>query len=387
MSREHEVVIVGAGIAGASLAYFLAERGVGDVVLLERESQLAVHSTGRSAATLSEFDGNLTLLELKIRSAPFFRSPPPGFAEHPILRETGVVTLLSEATWSAVTALASMWKERGLAFELLSSDAVRAVVPVLETSEFAGGVLIPRDGRIDVHEVLTSYLRRARTAGAEVVLGAAVDGVLVEGGRCRGVRAGDREIRARVVVDAAGAWAGRVATMAGASPIALGPLRRTIVTFPVPPGLDVQGWPLVGSEPHTIYFAPEAGDLMLSPMDEVPMEPCDPKPDDETIAAAIERLARLAPALRPATLKRRWSGLRTFSPDRVHVVGEDPALPGFFWLAGQGGCGIETSPVIGRVAADLIVDGATTAYDARSLAPDRFLRVPKLGGDYPGIDT
>ena len=187
------------------------------------------------------------------------------------------------------------------------------------------------------------------------------------------MRAGDREYRARVVVDAAGAWAGRVAALAGASPIALQPLRRTIVTFPVPSGMDVRSWPLVGSEPHTIYFAPEAGDLMLSPMDEVPMEPCDPTPDDETIAAAVERLARLAPALRPATLKRRWSGLRTFAPDHVHVVGEDPKLPGFFWLAGQGGCGIETSPTIGQLAAELIVDGASdAAYDAPKLAPGRF---------------
>jgi D-arginine dehydrogenase len=378
--RESEVVIVGAGIAGASLAYFLAERGVGDVVLLERETQLAVHSTGRSAATLSEFDANPTLLELKTRSASFFRQPPPGFAEHPILRESGVVTLLSAATWSAVTALASAWRERGLAFELLSPAAVRAIVPVLETSEFAGGVWIARDGRIDVHEVLTSYLRRARSAGAELVMGGEVSGFLVEGGRCRGVRVGDREVRARVVVDAAGAWAGRVAAMAGASPIALEPLRRTIVTFPVPAGLEVRAWPLVGSEGHDIYFAPEAGDLMLSPMDEVPMEPCDPSPDDETIAAAIERLARLAPALRPATLKRRWSGLRTFAPDRVHVVGADPKLPGFFWLAGQGGCGIETSPVIGRVAADLIVAGRTAAFDPSRLAPDRFLAAAPAGG-------
>ena len=371
--RESEVVIVGAGIAGASLAYFLAERGVGDVVLLERESQLAVHSTGRSAATLSEFDANLTLLDLKVRSAPFFHSPPPGFSENPILRETGVVTLLSEATWGAVTSLAAVWKERGLAFRLLSPREARDIVPALQTSEFAGAVLVPRDGRIDVHEILTSYLRRARAVGAEVVLGAEVDGIVVEGGRCRGVRAGDREYRARVVVDAAGAWAGRVAALAGASPIALQPLRRTIVTFPVPSGMDVRSWPLVGSEPHAIYFAPEAGDLMLSPMDEVPMEPCDPTPDDETIAAAVERLARLAPALRPATLKRRWSGLRTFAPDRVHVVGEDPKLPGFFWLAGQGGCGIETSPTIGQLAADLIVDGASdAAYDAPKLAPGRF---------------
>lgn len=372
--HRSEVVIVGAGIAGASLAYFLAERGVGDVVLLEREAQLAVHSTGRSAATLSEFDANLTLLDLKVRSAPFFHAPPSGFCENPILRETGVMTLLSESTWGAVTSLASVWKERGLAFELLAPDAVRAIVPALTTSEFAGGVWIPRDGRIDVHEILTSYLRRARAAGAEVVMGAEVDGFVIEGGRCCGVRVGDCEYRARVVVDAAGAWAGRVAALAGASPMTLQPLRRTIVTFPVPSGMDVRAWPLVGSEPHTLYFAPEAGDLMLSPMDEVPMEPCDPSPDDETIAAAVERLSRLAPALRPTTLKRRWSGLRTFAPDRVHVVGEDPTLPGFFWLAGQGGCGIETSPTVGQVAADLIVGGASEAYDVQKLAPDRFLK-------------
>ena len=206
-SGEHDVVIIGAGIAGASLAYFLAERGVRDVVLLEREAQLAVHSTGRSAATLSELDAHPTLLDLKVRSAPFFHAPPPGFSANPLLRKTGVMTLLSDALWGATSTLVDWWKERGLVCQLLSPTAARAVVSVLETTEFAGAVFVPGDGRLDVHEILTSYLRRARAAGATLVLGADVTGVDVAGGRCRGVRTRDREYRARVTVDAAGAWA------------------------------------------------------------------------------------------------------------------------------------------------------------------------------------
>jgi D-arginine dehydrogenase len=184
--------------------------------------------------------------------------------------------------------------------------------------------------------------------------------------------AGGVELRARVVVDAAGAWAGKLGALAGASAIPLVPHRRTIVTFAPPSGLDPSGWAFVSSEPHSVYFSPEAGDLLLSPMDEDAMEPCDAMPDEAVIAAGLARFARLAPTLAPRTIKRRWSGLRTFSPDRVHVVGEDPVRPGFFWLAGQGGCGIESSPVIGRIAADLILKGETRIFDARRLDPRRF---------------
>ena len=119
---------------------------------------------------------------------------------------------------------------------------------------------------------------------------------------------------------------------------------------------------------------------MLSPMDEEPVAPCDPKPDDAVIAAAIERLRALAPTLVPRSIRRRWSGLRSFSPDRAHVVGEDPERPGFFWLAGQGGCGIETSPAVGRIAADLIVDGRTEVFDAERIAPGRFAKRARVGG-------
>ena len=371
--REFEVIVVGTGIAGASLAYFLAEQGCGDVLLLERETQLAYHSTGRSAATLATFDSHPTLLAIKVASSRFFRDTPPSFSDQPLLKRVGVIGIHPEASWRKLRAAEPALRASGLGFELLSVEQVLARVPLLDAAQFAGGVLVADDGRLDVHEILSSYLRHARRAGAEQRLGVEVQSVIVEGGRCRGVRTTAGELRARVVVDAAGAWAGQLAALAGASPIALVPHRRTIVIFPPPPGVEIAGWPMIGADPFSLYFVPEAGDLLLSPMDEDPVAPCDASPDDAVIAAGLERFARLAPALVPRALKRKWSGLRTFSPDRVHVVGEDPQLPGFFWLAGQGGCGIETSPLIGRVAADLIVHGRSDAFDTRLLAPERFV--------------
>ena len=161
---------------------------------------------------------------------------------------------------------------------------------------------------------------------------------------------GEGDLRARFVVNAAGAWAGKLAALAGASPIAIVAHRRTIVTFAAP--IDVRHWPMVHSDDDHLYFVPESGGLLLSPMDEDAMEPCDARPDDEVIARGLARLASLAPSLVPQTLRRKWSGLRSFAPDRVPVVGEDPRVHGFFGLAGQGGCGIETSGAIGPAGPD-----------------------------------
>ena len=245
-----------------------------------------------------------------------------------------------------------------------------ARVPALAPDRFAGAALVPGDGAIDVHALLWAYLGHARRRGAEHRFGAEVRAIRVDGGRVAGVVTDDGEIAARWVVNAAGAWAGRIGALAGATPIALVPHRRTIVVFDV--GVDVRGWPLVHSDQDHIYFAPESGGLKLSPMDEDAMEPCDARPDDVVIAAGFERLRELAPALVPRTIRRKWSGLRTFAPDRVPVAGEDPRVAGFFWLAGQGGCGIETSPAMVAIAADLLVDGRTSRFDAQLLTPQRF---------------
>ena len=364
------MVIVGGGIAGASLAYFLAERGVTDVLLLEREAQPGHHATGRSAAVLAELDANPTLQRLKVLSAAFLRNPPAGFSESRLLEPAGVMALFREPAWSAFRQAVPLIVDGGTRVDLLSPADAVARVPVLLPERFDGAALVPDDGHIDVHGLLWGYLGHARRRGVAQRFGVEVRAVRVEDGRATGVVTDAGTVAARWVVDAAGAWAGRVATLAGASAIPLVPHRRTIVVFDVP--VDARTWPMVGSDADRLYFAPESGGLKLSPMDEEPMEPCDPQPDERVIAEGLARLGTLAPAIVPRTLRRRWSGLRTFSPDRVHVVGEDPHVRGFFWLAGQGGCGIETSPIIGQIAADLLVDGKTGRFDATLLAPSRF---------------
>jgi D-arginine dehydrogenase len=371
--RHFEVIIVGGGIAGASLAYFLGERGMGDVLLLEREEQPGYHSTGRSAAVLVEWDAIAALQELKALGGAFLRHPPVGFSEQPLLHSTGILVTFQEPAWGAVRNVVPLLTQRGTAAHILSPSEVLQRVPVLTPAHFDGGVLLPADGHIDVHELLWSYLRGAARRGGQRRCGVEVTGVRVDGGRCRGVVTTAGEFDAHWIVNAAGAWAGLIAQLAGAAPIPITPHRRTIITFAAPDGLDVSGWPLVTNESHHLYFAPESGGLFASPMDESPMAPCDAQPDEFIVAETIDRLARLAPALVPKTIRRKWSGLRSFAPDRILVVGEDPRVKGFFWLAGQGGCGIETSPAVGQIAADLLLDGDTHHYDAAVLSPRRFV--------------
>ena len=369
---EFEVIIIGGGIAGVSLAYFLSERGVSDVALLEREAQHAYHSTGRSAATLVECDPLPAVQQLIVLGGKFLRSPPAAFAENPLLTRSQVLLLYRRAPVADFEATMTTLLRDGVEFESLSHAAAMAKVSALELNIGDRAILLTADGRIDVHELLSSYLRRARQGGADIRLQCEVQGLVVEGSRCRGVMTTGGRLSARWVVNAAGAWSGEIAKLAGAAPIRLEARRRTIVTFEPPAGLDVKNWPLVISDSDQIYFSPESTGLLMSPMDQTPTSACDAQPDDETIAAAIERLRMLAPALVPRTLRRRWAGLRTFSSDSIPVVGEDPHLRGFFWLAGQGGFGIESSPALGAIAADLLVAGKTQRVEASLLSPARF---------------
>ncbi len=337
-------MIVGGGVAGLSLAWALAERGVGDVLVLEREDQPAVHATGRSAAALDEIDNIPTLQRLKMGGAAFLRAPTPGFSEVPLLTRTGILRLYREPRWSALRDGVPALRAAGVDARALSPTEAAAIVPALSPAEIDGAIWLPEDGHIDVHALLTGYASAARKAGATIRMDREVTGVRVEGGRVRGLTTTVGEtIDARWIVNAAGAWAGTLAGLAGAAPISIQPRRRSIATFAAPDGVDVSAWPLVIDEMTPVYFGPESGGLLMSPMDETASPPCDARADDTAIAAGFERLARLAPTLAPRTLRRRWAGLRTFSPDRIHVVGEDLRVRGFFWLAGQGGCGIEHS--------------------------------------------
>ncbi len=374
MAESHyDIVIIGAGIAGVSAAYFLSERGAGRILVVERERQPAYHATGRSASTLVELDSNYTIQRLKLLGGNFLRNPPEGMSELPLVERRGVLLLFRSDGWRMLEQFAPAFRGDGLNLELLSATQAGQRVGVLDTTLFEGAALLPDGGYIDVHQLLSSYLRGARSRGVELWTTAEVTGIDCSS---RGVWLETSRgcIRASLAVNAAGAWAGPIARMAGATAIPLEPLRRSIAVFPAPQGIDVSAWPLVWSDPHELYFRPEPnGVILFCPMDEVPLEPSDPSADDTAIAAGIERLRALAPALVPRRFVRKWAGLRTFSSDRVPVVGFDPTLEGFFWLAGQGGCGIETSPILGQIAADLICGGKSERFETSLLAPARFV--------------
>src|SRR5262245_28150117 len=236
-----EVVIVGGGIAGAAAAYFLAERGLTDVVLLERERQPGSQASGRSAASLVTVDPNPTLELLKRASAPFLRAPAAGFCDTPLLQPTGIMLLYDASPAPPRPCVRA---------ELLTPAQAAARVPVLAPDRFGGAVFLPEDGHLDVHALLQSYLGGAARRGVELRCGVEVTGVRVERGRVRAVGTSDGELEARWVVDAAGAWAGVLAAQAGALPIAISPLRRCIATFAAPPGIDPTGWPLTAHDEH-----------------------------------------------------------------------------------------------------------------------------------------
>jgi D-arginine dehydrogenase len=372
MSDDFEAVIIGCGIAGASMAYFLSQRGMTDILILERESQPGYHATGRSAAVLVEFDLVQPILQLKLLGARFLRNPPSGFSENPLLRQSGILILFQGSLWEQVLAMVPGLRQSGVTVDVLSQEKTVLRMPVVSSMNFDGALLLPEDGHIDVNELLWGYLKQARARGAILRCGEEVTGITVEGGRCTGVQTPSGAYRSPWVVNAAGAWAGKIGDMVGPSPIQVTPHRRTIVTFKAPEGLAVQQWPLVADLSHHLYFSPESAGLMASPMDQDPMPPCDVRPDELGVALAVERLGQLVPSLVPRSIVHKWAGLRTFALDQIMVIGEDPNVKGFFWLAGQGGAGIETSPAVGRIAADLIADGRTDLVDATIYSPNRF---------------
>ena len=372
--HNFDAVIIGGGIAGASAAYFLTERGMTDILILERETQPGYHATGRSAAVLVEFDLVPPIFQLKLLGARFLRNPPPGFSDNSLLQQSGILILFQEPLWKQVVRMAPELMQSGVRVQILDQEETTARIPVVSSENFDGALLLPEDGHIDVNELLWGYLKQARNRGAQLRCNEEVVNIAVEQGRCVGVTTNSGVYRSRWVINAAGAWAGKIRELIGPSPVQLTPCRRTIVTFKAPDGMDVRQWPLVADLSHDLYFSPESGGLMASPMDQDPMPPCDVRPDELGVARTMERLYELVPQLAPRSILNKWAGLRTFAPDQVMVLGEDSDVKGFFWLSGQGGAGIETSPAVGRIAADLITQGRTDLVDAGVYSPTRFSR-------------
>lgn len=363
-----DFLIIGSGMAGAGAAYELADGA--RVLLLEREEAHGHHTTGRSAALFMESYGNAVIRGLTRASREFFEAPPPGFCDYPLLTPRGCLHL---ARPDQVEALARV---PGVV-EPLDKAAVLAMVPALRPDYVGAGLYEAGVMDADVAGLHQGFLRGARARGADIRLNAEVTGVARRGDAFVVETAAGESFEAAVLVNAAGAWADVVAAMAGVTPIGLQPMRRTAVIVDAPEGFDTRSWPAVIDVDEQFYFKPDAGRILASPADETPAEPHDAWADDMDVAICIERVQEAAdiPVRR---IVRSWAGLRSFVADRSPVIGYDDAAPGFFWLAGQGGYGVQTAPAAARAAAvlargqDLPAEIVGEGVTAESLSPARL---------------
>jgi len=370
----HDFIVIGAGIAGASAAYGLAARG--RTVMLERESQPGYHSTGRSAALYSQAYGPPQIRALSVGSHGFFTAPPAGFSDHPLLAPRGVLFVGAADRREAVERTVADARALAPTMSVLDGMAAHALVPVLRPDRVACAGHEPDAMDLDVHALHQGFLRGFRARGGQVATDAEVIG-LAHGGDGWTVETRAGRWSAPVVVNAAGAWCDVVAGLGGVAPVGLVPKRRTAFVFAPPAGMAVEHWPMVVDVDEQFYFKPDAGRLLGSPADETPVEPQDIQPEEWDIAVAADRI-ETATTLEIRRIERSWAGLRSFVADKTPVVGFDPAAEGFFWLAGQGGYGIQSAPALGRLAAALAAgdglpaDLADLGVDAALLAPARL---------------
>jgi len=368
-----DFIVIGAGIAGASVAYWLAAQG--RTIVLERESQPGYHATGRSAAQYIASYGPPQARALTRASRAFLERPPQGFVEGAILTARGSMTVAARGQQDRLDHAWSVLQSSGIAGERLDADAVCAMVPVLRRERVLGAVVEPDSYDIDVHLLHQGYLRGMRQRGGELIVNAEVSALQRKGEHwC--VTAGGRVYTAPIVVNAAGAWCDVVAGLAGVAPIGLVPKRRSAFTFKPPPDVDASSWPLVIAADESWYFKPDAGMLLGSPANADPTVPQDVQPEELDIATGMHLIEQMTTmSVRPA---HKWAGLRSFVGDGELVGGFDRGAPGFFWLAGQGGYGIQSSAAMGESCASLIVGRGLPAHIAEFGVDEAMLSPARL---------
>ena len=369
-----DILVIGGGIAGASAAWRLAERG--SVILLEREDQPGYHTTGRSAALYSKRYKNPLIRGLAIASGPFLENPPDGFAEHPLLTPRGLLMIARDDQRDELARQFTPDQfASGIVRELPLAEALQ-LAPHLDPDYVAATLYLPAAQDIDVHGLHGGFLRGLRARGGRIVTNAGVQAMARRDGAWR-VETPAGTFTAPVVVNAAGAWVDEVARLAGVAALGIRPLRRTAVTVDPPPGMDPSRWPMVMDAGEAFYFKPEAGRVLVSPCDETPMEPHDAQPDELDVAVAVDQLER-ASIVRVRRIAHRWAGLRNFVKDRMPVAGFAPDAEGFCFLAALGGFGIMTSEALGRATAaicageSLPADLAANGITVEALSPRRL---------------
>ncbi len=366
-SPVHDIIVIGAGIAGASVAARLAPRR--SVLLLEREAQPGYHSTGRSAAMFMESYGPPAVRALTRASRAFFLHPPTGFSETPLLGPRGAMYLAQTGQEDMLRALQEELAAGCPQLQRLDQAQTLAMLPCLRPERVHASLFDPLSMDIDVHALHQGFLRSLRQCGGELRNRSEVTAARYQDGHWH-VQLGDgTTLRAPVVVNAAGAWADRLGALFGARSIGLVPHRRSAFTFRPPEGMPIADWPVVSDLVESWYFKPDAGVLLGSPANADPTEPHDVMPEELDIATAIHHIEG-ATQLQIRRPIRTWAGLRSFVPDGELVIGWDRQQTGFFWLAAQGGYGIQSAPGASELAASLVLQQALPeALRAQDLDP------------------
>jgi D-arginine dehydrogenase len=360
---EVDVLIVGGGIAGASLGAEVAAHR--SVVVIEAEAQCGAHSTGRSAAFWLESYGGATVAQLTSASRRLLDSPPAEFSGHGFLRTRGDLHI-SRGDLPELPA--------GVEARTVERDELERMIPGIR-SEWRRALFEPGCADIDVAALHAAYLRQFRKAGGTLLTSSALLSASPRGGRWAAELQDGMQIDAAVIVDAAGAWADEVAVACGVQPLGIAPKRRTMVQLRIGRS-GLRDLPLVDDAEGTFYFKGEGdSSVWLRPHDEIDSDPCDAAPEEMDVAIAIDRFEKVVDWPIEA-VERKWAGLRSFAPDRVPVYGYDPSAPGFFWCAGQGGFGIQTAPAAAKLAAALLLgnepDAAVAQIEPTPFLPGRF---------------
>ncbi len=349
------------------------------VCVVETEAQLGTQATGRSAALFVEAYGPPEMRRLTSMSRAFFETPPEDFSEAPLSRPRSGLVFGREDQRPKLKSEYALAQETTEVVWLETADLLKRA-PLLKPEVAAAGFLEPGARDLDTHALLQGFARSARRHGTKFVTSAPVERLETQGNSWR-LEAGGVPVACRIVVNAAGAWADVVAERAGLAPRGLQPRRRTAATIGVPDGIArlLPQHPFATAVDESFYFKPETGVIMVSLSEETPSEPCDAYPEEIDVATALERFhaATVVPRARPLAT---WAGLRTFAPDRLPVVGFDTDAPGFFWYAGQGGYGIQTSPAASALAAKAVLGQALEPAEAeilRAFSPGRFAETPR----------
>lgn len=356
---DADFLIIGGGIAGVSAAAALSE--LGQVIVLEAEAQLAHHASGRSAAMYEPYYGLAPVVGLSLASGGYFHNASG------VLSPRGMMVVGGPDDRAAFDADVG-----AMALETVSVAEALAAIPILNPDAVAFAAMADHAWDIDTDLLLQGFARTARGHGARIVTGAGVTAIARDAAGWT-VTSAAGAFRAGTLVNAAGAWVDQIAVIAGVAPLGFQPMRRSMARIPAPGGHDVSRWPMVFGAGETWYAKPDAGALIVSPAEEHPIDPHDAWADDMVLAEGLARYEAMV--TEPVTrVLSSWAGLRTFSPDRVPVIGRDPDVPSFVWLAGQGGYGFQTCPAAARLVADL-VGGPASGLPAgliANLSPQRF---------------